>query len=160
MSSWHDENITPSGAYPKYFIIPRSTVFCSQPVSHLSSHSQPWCTQFSAYPQLQDNQRMDSQLPDFSPYQSATSRSPASRSTAFWSTTYRSTASKSCFNVKRTWPPNASWNSLNISLQVHFQAHLILASKSITNLAWLWSPSTSQSSHGCSVWKLWSPHGS
>jgi hypothetical protein len=45
---------TLSTAYTAYCIIPRSTVFHSQPISHLSVH--PVCTQFCTFPQVQVNQ--------------------------------------------------------------------------------------------------------
>jgi len=51
----HDHELTPSTAYTKYSIIPRLTVSCSQPVSHLSadvivlnslhSHNYKWTNQ-------------------------------------------------------------------------------------------------------------------
>ena len=50
-----------STAYTTYCIIPRSTVSHSQPVSHLwADHV---CTQFSTFPQLQDNKWIEFQLP-------------------------------------------------------------------------------------------------
>ena len=44
-------------------------------------------------------------------------------------TASRLTASKYCFNLARSWPPSASPNSLDHSLQVYLQTRTITASK-------------------------------
>jgi len=154
--SIHRVQQTMSTAYTAYCVIPRSTVSCSQPVSHLLADHV--CTQFSTFPQLWVNQWIESQLPlrlppelpspdwpppDWPPLDWPPPSTPPislDHGLQVHLRTRSIAASKSISKLARLLPPSASLNLLDYGLQVHHPIRSITVSKWISNLAWIWPP--------------------
>jgi len=148
ISPCHNHEITPSTAYTKYSIIPRSTDSRSQPVSHLSAdvvlnslHSHNYkltnesslsCRRVSLPPP-----------PSIPPISLDHSLQVHLRSRSV-------TASQCISKLDRSRPPSASPRSLHLSLQVHLETCSITASQCISKLDQPWTPSVSlRSNSGC-----------
>jgi len=126
--SQHWVEHTPSTAHPTYCIIPRSTVFRSQPVSHLSADHVVLNSLHSRNYKLTNEQHHRSCRASLPKYCRQIDR------LLVLLQSFSITASKCISTFAGSRPPDASPNSLNRGLQLHLQSPLIAASTCISEL--------------------------
>jgi len=142
-----------SATFTAYYVVARSTVCHSRPVSSLGRSC---CTEFSAFAQIGVNRSIECPLPSRLPPQFDQSRPPdATRNSLNHGLqVYLETRSITAFKFARSLPPPISTHSLDHCLEVHLQSRSITPSNCISKLASARPPSASANSldHGFQVY--------